>query len=219
MRGIGKEKSDKKKKKTKSAKRKNYDFSAVLKGRKLPLLILDEQWLELFSKFEMPQEVRQLQQQLSKLVAKQGKLTEELNGLKRYKSQLLQEIVENMGVDDTAVGQLKAKKMDKNQRLVNETREKIETLEEMISDLPREIQLINEELLIASSYVCYDQMKDNKEHLEELIQEIDELNDLLKMKLLEKYNEETNINLTYTYLHNMYGARIMELLDREDVKE
>lgn len=202
----------KKKKKSKKIP-DSYDFASLVSGRKIPLLILDEKWLELFEIGRMPSEVKELQNELGKIVAKQGKIIDEIAGLKRYKSNLLQEIVENMGVDESTIGVLRAKKLEKNQRLVNEIKEKITINEEILDELPKEMQKVNEELLIISSNICYEKLHSNSEEIKQLNAEIEELSEMLMMKKLEKQDKEQSINKMYTYMHNMYGAEIMELLD------
>lgn len=206
--------------KEKKSKRdsEHYDFSSVIRGKKLPLLILDEKWLQLFEIDKMPKDVKELQAKLTKLVIKQGGIIEEIAGLKRHKSQLLQEIVENMGIDDSAVGAMKARKMEKNQKLIAEIKEKLELNEEILDDLPEQMQRVNEELLIASSNICYSKLNEHVTAVKDLAEEINILNEQLMMKKIEKEEREESINRMYTYMHNMYGSGITEILDINNEK-
>ena len=68
-----------------------------LQNKNVPLLILDEKWLEIFPEHMQGETIRGMVSELNALLKKQGKQTEEIKGLKRYKSQMMQEIIENMG--------------------------------------------------------------------------------------------------------------------------
>ena len=63
------------KKKNKS-KKNEIDFSQVMKGKKFPLLILDEHWIKLFPEEKMPQQIRELRNQLNDLLKKQSRVME-----------------------------------------------------------------------------------------------------------------------------------------------
>lgn len=190
-----------------------FDFSSLVHGKRLPILTLDERWLQLFPEESMPENIRQLRDNLNNLLKKQGKLMEDIKGLKRYKSQLMQEIVENMEVDETPLGKLKAKKLSKNQKLLLEAREKLEQAEHELDNIPNEIESANEALMVESSGICYEQMKKNYETSKQLEEEIAQLRDTLKQKILEKQDCETDNTMMYSYMHDIYGVEIMELLD------
>ena len=190
-----------------------YNFSEAVEGRKFPLLILDEKWLELFPEEEMSDRIKELCTKLRKAMAKEGKINTDVKAYKRYKSQLMQEIVENMEVDDTKLGMLKAKKLEKNQKLINELKEKISNAEGELADMPFELNEINRELMIESSNECYKKMIANGKDIKELETEIAGLQRELAEKTAIKQAKESENNVIYSYMHNIYGAGIMEKLD------
>lgn len=203
----------------KKNKKKEIDFSKVMHGRKFPLLIVDEHWLHLFPEDRMPQQIRTLRDELNELLKKQGRVTEELKGMKRYKSQLMQEIVDNMEVNETPVGRLKMKKLQKNQKLILDTNEKLHSAEGELEQIPKEIEQVNEALVQESGRICYTKMQQNQESIEQLEQEINELRLILKQKVLLKQDQEQENIEIYSYMHDMFGAGVMEFMDQKYEKE
>lgn len=194
-----------------------------LQNKNVPLLILDEKWLEIFPEHLQNDAIRKGVTELNNLLKQQGRQLEEVKGIKRYKSQMMQEIVDNMGADETAVGRLKQKKMDKSQRKILELNEQLKQTEDSLSDLPYQIRQANAELMLESTHVCYGRFRVNKERMQELDMQIRELKEELKMRILEKQEREMQDGKMYSYLHSLLGAKLMEELDRKlsgrDVEE
>lgn len=195
------------------------EISRALKNKNIPLLILDEKWLEIFPEHLQNSSIRSMVSELGKLLKQQGKHVDELKGLKRYKSQLMQEIVENMDADDTALGKLKRRKLDKNQKKILELKEEMGQRQEELAELPYQIRQVNTELLIESTRLCYERFSDNQNRISELDEEIAELREKLKLKLLDKQDREMKNEKMYTYLHSMLGPELMERFDAELKKE
>lgn len=185
-----------------------------LQNKNAPLLILDEKWLEIFPDHLQNNTIRSMVSELNELLKKQGKQTEEIKGLKRYKSQMMQEIVQYMGVDETAVGRLKQKKLDKNQKKILELNEQLQQTEDSLSDLPYQIRQANAQLMVESTKACYGRFRVNKEKMKELDGEISELRAKLRVLVLERQEREQQDEKMYAYLHSMLGAPLMEELDR-----
>ncbi len=125
-----------------------------LQNKNVPLLILDEKWLEIFPEHLQNDAIRKGVTELNNLLKQQGRQLEEIKGIKRYKSQMMQEIVDTRGADETAVGRLKQKKMDKSQRKILELNEQLKQTEDSLSDLPYQIRQANAELMLESTHVC-----------------------------------------------------------------
>ena len=191
----------------------NIDFHRAIRGKNLPLLTLDERWISLFGAENMTVRMKELQAQMNELLKRQGKCVEELKGYKRYKSQLLQEIMENMEVNDTLLGRLKAKKLEKNQKLVLEINQQMEQSEEELSNIPYEIKAANEELLVETTKVCVEQLVSTGAELNQIQSEILELEANLKqLKRQEKKIQQTNREI-YLYLNDMLGTPTMKQID------
>ncbi|MDE7325176.1 MAG: hypothetical protein K2N63_02690 [Lachnospiraceae bacterium] len=186
-----------------------------LQNKNVPLLILDEKWLEIFPEHLQNDAIRKSVSELNNLLKQQGRQLEEIKGIKRYKSQMMQEIVENMGADETVLGRLKQKKMDKNQKKILELNEQLKQTEDSLSDLPYQIRQANAELVLESTHVCYGRFRVNKERMRELDAQIAELKEELKMRVLEKQEREMQDGKMYTYLHSLLGPKLMEELDNK----
>jgi hypothetical protein len=196
-------------------KGKKIDFTNVVRDKKLPILTLDSRWHEIFPEDLKTSAIRELEQKVNNLLKKQGKLVNDIKDMKRLKSSLLKDIVDNMNIGKDPSGKAKEKKLDKNKQYVNELNEKIDRSMDELAEIPYEIKLVNEELLAESISVFYNQLEDNKEEIKEVTDWIANIREELKNKILIKQDLEAKNTLIYTYMHDILGAEIMELFDRE----
>ena len=89
------------------------DFEAALKGKKVPLLVLDQKWHRLFAIHGKTDEISATEKELDELLKLQGKYNNELKNLKKLKSKIMSNIVANMGDDGD-------EKRDKDKQLIDE---------------------------------------------------------------------------------------------------
>ena len=141
-------------------------ISQILKGKKVPILVLDQRWHKLFPDGVKPNEIVSIEQKVNELLKEQGKLVNEIKDLKKAKKKLLDAIVS--GMSDAG----NDKKKDKQQKLLLETKERIEKQSDRLMELPYEIKKANEELLVAGMAYCYDELRSRTEALETLTEEI-----------------------------------------------
>jgi hypothetical protein len=196
-------------------KGKKIDFTNVVRDKKLPILTLDSRWHEIFPEDLKNSAIKDLEQQVNNLLKKQGKLVNDIKDMKRLKSSLLKEIVDNMNISRDLSGKAKEKKLDKNKQFVNELNEKIDKSMNELADIPYQIKLVNEELLAESINVFYLELEDNKVEIKEVTDWIANIREELKNRILIKQDLEAKNTLIYTYMHDILGAEIMELFDRE----
>lgn len=189
----------------------------ALAGRKVPILTLDAKWHELFPDYDKPSHIKELEVKLNQLLKKQGKLVSDIKGMKYLKPQLMDEIIVNMGADNTKEGKLKAKKLDRNQKLIKDISNKMTQVEDELIELPYEIKAINEKLMIESAKVCYQRIKINKKTIDDTNQWIIKTRNELKDKILVKQDLELKNTAAYAYMHDLLGADLVERLD-EDFK-
>ncbi len=196
-------------------KKKNgsEQIEKVLAGRKVPILTLDAKWHELFPDYDKPANIRDLENRINQLLKKQGKLITDIKGMKALKPKLMDEIIVNMGADGTKEGKLKAKKLDRNQKLIKDISNKITQVEDELIDLPYEIKAANEQLIIESAKVCYQRIQRNKQTIENTNDWILKTRNELKEKILVKQDLEMKNNSVYTYMHDLLGADLLENLD------
>lgn len=194
------------------------NFDSIFRGKKIPILTLDERWLSIFSEGNKNAKIKSLQADLNSLLMRQGKIAGDIKGYKRIKSQFMQDIVENMEVDQSFFGKLKAKKLEKSQKKILEINERLEKAEDEEKELPNEIKSVNEQLLKESIQICYGRIDENSRKINDLDEEISEMRIKLKKMILDKQDMEEENTLMYTYMHDMLGHESMETLDKQEYR-
>lgn len=180
----------------------------LLKGKKIPILVLDQRWHKLFPGGKKPEEIQQLEKQLNALLKEQGKLVHSIKELKSGKKKLMEAIVANMSSPNNE------KKKEKQQKLLLETNERMEKESERLMELPFEIKTVNQQLLIVGISYCYNEWKGRNEELAALSGEIDSMRQELKDKVAYKVDLEESIDVTYSLMHALLGREIMNLFDK-----
>ena len=95
--------------------------------------------------------------------------------------------------------------MEQNQRLIQEAKDKINSLEDEALDIPRDIVDANRNLLIETVKVCYNKINSNKEDLEVLDKWINATRVKLKKNILIKQDKEEANNRMYSSMHDILG--------------
>ena len=108
----------------------------------------------------------------------------------------------------------RAKVMEKNQRLIQEAKDKINSLEDEALDIPRDLVNANERLMIETVKVCYNKINSNKEDLEVLDKWINATRVKLKKNILIKQDKEEVNNRMYSAMHDILGPDVMKELDK-----
>ncbi len=189
----------------------NIPVEELLKGKKIPILVLDQRWHKLFPGGKKPAEIQVLEKELNELLKEQGKRVNTIKGLKTGKKKLMDAIVSGMNEENSD------KKKDKQQKLLLETKERIETESERLLDLPYEIKNANERLLVTSIRYCYDEWKNRNEELADLSSEIDIMREQLKEKVAYKVDLEESLDSTYSLMHALLGREVMNLFDKNKI--
>ena len=189
----------------------NIPVEELLKGKKIPILVLDQRWHKLFPGGEKPAEIQALEKELNELLKEQGKRVNTIKGLKTGKKKLMDAIVSGMNEENSD------KKKEKQQKLLLETKERIETESERLLDLPYEIKNANERLLVTGIRYCYDKWKNRSEELADLSDEIDIMREQLKAKVAYKVDLEESIEVViagYQKKNAILGREVMNLFDK-----
>lgn len=187
-------------------------YRPALAGRKIPILTLDSKWHRLFNQTKPDKRLKRLEEKLNELLKKQGKANTEIKEVKRLKKKLMQEILDNAeaaaGNDERAV-----RKADENKRLINECNEKIKEYEDELFELPREIDKVNTELMLATMDICYHRLKDNEKEIGEIAEWVSQIRTELKEKLIRKQEMEQMDQELYSYMHDIFGANVIDIFD------
>ena len=177
-------------------KRRDLEFETLvreaLKGKKVPILVLDRRWHTLFPQGEKPAEIIQLEEKLNELLKRQGYLVNDIKDLKKKKNQ---------------------------QRLLLEIKERIETESDELIELPRMIKKANEELLATGAHYCFERLANGDEQLKIVKQEIEELRISLREKTEWKDDLEESMDSAYSLMHGLLGHDVMNLYDKRKGKE
>ena len=105
------------------------------------------------------------------------------------------------------------KKLSDNKRLINEINEKMEKNEDDLYEIPKQIDAVNRELMQKTMEVCYMKLHSNSDSIEEIARWIKEIRIELKKNIIRKQEQEQNNLELYSYMHDIFGAEVMELFD------
>ena len=178
----------------------------------IPILTLDERWYRLVNDKIKTDEIAYWEKQVNELLKKQGRLNTDIKDIKKLKKQLINDVVENMESDDDS--RARQKLMNQNQRLIQESKDKIANLEDELMELPRELARANEKLLTETLKVCYGKMNSNTEDIEVLTKWIDATRVKLKKNILIKQDKETSNESMYSLIHDIIGPENCSADDR-----
>ncbi len=190
-------------------------FRQALSGKKIPVLTLDNKWHQLFTQAqtEIPAEVRRGEEKLNELLKRQGKLNTESKEIRKLKKKLMAEIME---LADQTGGNPDAKlekKMEEKQRLINECNQKLEDYADELRLLPGEIDSTNYRLMLATMDICYRRISENTKDIEVINDWVKEVRIEIKKNLVRKEErEKSNFDL-YSYMHDIFGAEVIEIFD------
>lgn len=196
------------------ARKKENKFQLFLKGKKIPILTLDNKWHQLFEKDKKTFSMKRTEKELNSLIQKEGQLGNDIKDLNKVKVKLRNDILENMEAaasDDAA----SKKQQEKNQKLLLEVNDKIEQAEDTLAALPTQIDMVNRHLMLLSMENCYENLKRNDEKISELTIWINTTREQLKTKLLERQELQGDNRSMYRYMHDLFGAEIVDLFDLE----
>ena len=187
---------------------KEKEFKEALKGKKLPILTLDNKWYQLFTQHNNHPDTDALAEQLKALVAKQGKLNTEVKEIRKLKSKLMDEIV--AGIDNMP---LTDKEMEDHKRLINECNDKIDASQDELLDLPKQIDELNFQLMVQTMDICYKAMAENTEEISKISDWITKVRVELKKNVIRKQEKEWLNQEMYAYMHDIFGPEVIEIFD------
>lgn len=187
---------------------KENEFKEALKGKKLPILTLDNKWYQLFTQHNNHPDTDALAEQLKALVVKQGKLNTEVKEIRKLKSKLMDEIV--AGIDNMP---LTDKEMEDHKRLINECNDKIDASQDALLDLPKQIDELNFQLIVQTMDICYKAMAENTEEILRISDWITKVRIELKKNVIRKQEKEWLNQEMYAYMHDIFGPEVIEIFD------
>lgn len=197
---------------------KNY--AQNIKNSKIPILVLDQKWHQLFRISAKTAEIKETEEALNALLKQQGQLNQQLREHKKLKNTLMGNIVQNMdGTESHNVNSISSKKLDEDKRLIDEINTKIEEIEDSLLELPKQIKQTNEQLMLLTIDFCYATFRSNAKQIEEISAWITQVRHDLKINIVKKQNRELNSKQMYAYMHDIFGADAVDMFDLENAEE
>ncbi|MBP5198652.1 MAG: hypothetical protein J6033_06320 [Lachnospiraceae bacterium] len=194
-------------KKKKSDGAKTDTFKEVLRGKKVPVLTLDQKWYRLFRGNDR-KSLKNEEQALNDLLKEQGKLNTDSRDIRLLKKKLLNELTPGAGEEN-----LDPKKVEEHKRLIEDCNSKLDSYKEKLLDMPEKIDEANFELMLLTMDNCYSILKDNSDDISEIEKWVKETRVLLKKKLIEKQEKEQINHEIYSYMHDIFGAEVLDIFD------
>ena len=189
-------------------------YKPALEGKNIPVLTLDSKWHQLFSKMEKTEQIITIESELNEMLRRQGKLNSELKEIKALKKKLMDDIMVSADIlDKDAKNKKEEKKLEESKRLLSECNERMSNDEDELIDLPRNIYKKNQELMLATMEICYEEIHTNAKEIEEISSWIAQMRKELKKKIIRKQEGEMKNKELYAYMHDIFGPSVIEMFD------
>ena len=189
-------------------------YMSALEGKSIPILTLDNKWHQLFTQTEMTPEIQNLADQLNALVERDGKIRTETKDIKKLKKKLLGEIVPLRDKANKAGNSPEIEKeIQDRTRLINECNDRLDSHNEELMSLSKEIYDMDYKLMLETMSVCYDRLHENTDYIKAMDTWISKVRVELKKNVIRlQETEMENYNL-YSYMHQIFGPEVVEIFD------
>ena len=189
-------------------------FRDALEGKKIPILVLDQRWHQLFDVVEKPSKVKRAEEKVNKLLAKQGKVNDDIKELNALKQKLMDNVMQNIqGAETENRNTLPEKRLKADSRLIDDINKKLDDANNLNTTLPKKLEEANKTLMLETMQFCYQTMQDNGKAIGEIAEWLEKTREQAKINAMEKANRESVNKQLYSYLHNIFGAGIINIFD------
>ncbi|HIW80509.1 MAG TPA: hypothetical protein H9742_03110 [Candidatus Acetatifactor stercoripullorum] len=193
-------------------------FSGALQGKKIPILTLDNKWYRLLDETGRTA-AGELTEHLNELLRRQGKLNTESKEIRKLKKKLMSEIVPMVNEAEQSQNAALEQKIEDNKRLIAECNEKLEKYQDEMLELPGEIDRVNFQLMLFTMECCYRTMKENQGAIQEITDWVTQVRIDLKKNLIRRQEMEQQNQEIYSYMHDVFGADVVDLFDMSMLPE
>lgn len=184
-------------------------YKPAITGKKIPILTLDHKWHRLFTQIDSNSEIKKLEEELNELLKRQGKVNTETKDIKKLKAKLMEDMrtssMEGEGSNEAII--------EENKKLIDECNQKLDSYQDEILELPAKINEVNSKLMLATMEVCYNDIKEGTEEINEISEWIESVRVELKKKAIRKQEKQQRIQDLYSYMHDIFGADVIEIFD------
>ncbi len=187
-------------------------FPGALQGKKIPILTLDNKWYRLLDE-ETKARMAGTEEKLNTLLKRQGKLNTETKDIKKLKRKLMNEIVSMADEAEQGGKEDLSGKLEQHKKLVEECNDRLAEYQDELLELPGEIEKLNSRLMLETMECCYQTMQENTENIENIAKWVAEIRVELKKRLIKKQELEQKNHEIYSYMHDVFGAEVVNLFD------
>lgn len=187
-------------------------FSEALHEKKIPILTLDNKWYRLLDD-DTRKRLSGTEERLNALLRRQGKLNTETKDIRKLKKKLMGEIMSMAEQMNQGGNSQLEDKLAQHKRLLEECNEKLADYQEELRELPGEIEELNSRLMLATIEYCYSMMQTNSEEIDKIAEWVKDIRIELKKQLVRKQKMEQKNQQIYSYMHDVFGADVVDLFD------
>lgn len=187
-------------------------FSEALHEKKIPILTLDNKWYRLLDD-DTRKRLSGTEERLNALLRRQGKLNTETKDIRKLKKKLMGEIMSMAEQMNQGGNSQLEDKLAQHRRLLEECNEKLADYQEELRELPGEIEELNSRLMLATIEYCYSMMQTNSEEIDKIAEWVKDIRIELKKQLVRKQKMEQKNQQIYSYMHDVFGADVVDLFD------
>lgn len=187
-------------------------FSEALHEKKIPILTLDNKWYRLLDD-DTRKRLSGTEERLNALLRRQGKLNTETKDIRKLKKKLMDEIMSMAEQMNQGGNSQLEDKLAQHKRLLEECNEKLADYQEELRELPGEIEELNSRLMLATMEYCYSMMQTNSEEIDKIAEWVKDIRIELKKQLVRKQKMEQKNQQIYSYMHDVFGADVVDLFD------
>ncbi|MBQ7926591.1 MAG: hypothetical protein IJ335_09920 [Lachnospiraceae bacterium] len=193
---------------------KREEFAKALEGKKLPVLTLDNKWYRLLNKLSR-ESVKSLEEELNTLLKRQGKIHTETKEIKFHKKKLMNDIVTMVDELEQSRTPGLEKKIEDTKKLIDACNERLESYRDEMMELPGQIDQVNLKLMLMTMEYCYKELQENTSNIREISDWVTEVRIQLKKQLVRKQELELQNHEIYTYMHDIFGADVVDMFDMQ----
>ena len=187
--------------------KKDDEFKQAIKGKKIPIISLDNKWYKLMNGIDHTPEMKEKEEKLKSLLKRQGKLNNEMKSVRKEKAALMDKIVNVMDEDDAE------QKQADYSALVNDCNKKLDEIQNELLDLPAQINEVNTALMLDTMEICYGVIAENTTEINEMNAWIDQMRIELKKNIVRRQKAEMKNQQMYFYMHDIFGPEVIDLFD------
>lgn len=193
---------------------KREEFARALEGKSLPVLTLDNKWYRLLNKLSR-ESVKSLEEELNDLLKRQGKVNTETKEIRKHKKRMMNEIVTMVNELEQNPSSELEKKIEDTKRLIDACNERLDSYRDEMLELPGQINEVNQKLMLMTMEYCYKELQENSQELQEITDWVTQVRVQLKKQLVRKQEMEHHNHEIYTYMHDIFGADVVEIFDMQ----